>query len=200
AQCTNNLKQIGLALHNYHDVNGSFPMGAGSDMEMLDQYLAKQAWSYLGAILPQLGEVPLYNACNFNFGVDSSNQPCLVNRSGITAQVKAFVCPSDPYAGTLSTGPGTNNYYGSVGTTTNLNNTDTNTASLANVPTSGLFAFQSSTSIPQCLDGLSNTVAVSEAIVGGPTQNFGGKDVGLKSVTGIPAAAQPLTPSPTAPP
>src|SRR5262249_1561495 len=124
AQCTNNLKQIGLALHNYHDVNGSFPMGAGSGMESLGVYLAKQVWSYLSAMLPQLGEVPLYNACNFNFGVDNSNQAGLVNGTVIQAQVKAFICPSDPNAGHLSTGPGTNNYYGCVGTTTYLNNAD----------------------------------------------------------------------------
>jgi prepilin-type N-terminal cleavage/methylation domain-containing protein/prepilin-type processing-associated H-X9-DG protein len=190
AQCTNNLKQIGLALHNYHDLNGAFPMGAGSGMEMLGQYLAKQAWSYLGALLPQIGEMPLYNAANFNFGVDSSNQAGLVNGTVIKSQVKAFVCPSDPVAGALSTGPGTNNYYGCVGTTTNLNNSNTSIASLSNVPVSGLFGFQMSTSIRDCVDGLSNTVAASEAVVGGPTQSFGGKDVGLNSVTGIPAAAQ----------
>ena len=190
SQCTNNLKQIGLALHNYHDINGSFPMGAGSGMETLGQYLAKQGWSYLGAILPQLGEVPLYNACNFNFGVDSSNQAGLVNGTVIKTQVKGFLCPSDPYAGTLSTGPGTNNYYGCVGTTTNLNNSNTSIASLSNVPTSGLFGFQYSTAMRDCIDGLSNTVAVSEAVVGSPTQAFKGKDVGLSSVTGIPAAAQ----------
>src|SRR5262249_18293076 len=103
SQCTNNLKQIGLALHNYHDINGSFPMGAGSGMESLGQYLAKQGWSYLGAMLPQLGEVPLYNACNFNFGVDSTNQAGAVNGTVIKTQVKGFLCPSDPNAGTLST-------------------------------------------------------------------------------------------------
>jgi prepilin-type processing-associated H-X9-DG protein len=71
-----------------------------------------------------------------------------------------------------------------------LTNANTNIASLSNVPTSGLFGFQYSTALTGCTDGTSNTVAVSEAVVGGATQNFGGKDVGIRSVTAIPAAAQ----------
>src|SRR5690349_13275531 len=66
AQCTNNLKQIGLALHNYHDINGSFPMGCGSGMhDMPNTYIAKQGWSALAAILPMMEQTPLYNAINF---------------------------------------------------------------------------------------------------------------------------------------
>jgi prepilin-type N-terminal cleavage/methylation domain-containing protein/prepilin-type processing-associated H-X9-DG protein len=189
-QCVNNLKQIGLAIHNYHDVNGSFPMGAGSGLENPGVYLAKQAWSAHAAILPQLGEVPAYNAINFSFGVDYGSTTALahfVNSTVVNLQVKGFLCPSDPNAGYVL--PCNNNYYASVGTTTNLNNSNTNIASLSNVPTTGLFAFQQSYGIRDCTDGTSNTVAFSEAVVGASTQSAGQKNIGLINVAGIPAGA-----------
>ena len=101
-QCVNNLKQIGLALHNYHDVNGSFPMGAGSGMWDTNIYKAKQGWSIHAAILPQLGKMPTYVAVNFNYGVGdavtlASN---INNRTVYSTQIKVFLCPSDPDAGT----------------------------------------------------------------------------------------------------
>jgi prepilin-type N-terminal cleavage/methylation domain-containing protein/prepilin-type processing-associated H-X9-DG protein len=190
-QCTNNLKQIGLALHNYHDVNGTFPMGAGSGMENLGVYQAKQAWSFLGALLPQIGETPAYNAINFDFGVDLGGTGSLAyknNSTVFTLQIKSFLCPSDPNAG--ATTVCSNNYYGSVGTTTYLNNTNTSIASLANMPTSGFFGFQYSITLRDCIDGTSNTVAASEAVVGAVTQSFRQRNVGLNSVTGIPGPAQ----------
>jgi prepilin-type N-terminal cleavage/methylation domain-containing protein/prepilin-type processing-associated H-X9-DG protein len=189
-QCVNNLKQIGLGLHNYHDINSSFPMGAGPGNTLSGIQSAKQGASYLAEMLPQLGEAPLFNAINFNFGCNADALGSAVNATIIITNVKTFMCPSDPQAGNIPTGPGTNNYYACVGTTTNLNNTNVQIPSLATIPSSGIFAFQRVTGINACIDGTSNTIAASEAIVGGLATSFNVVDVGLENVTAIPAAAQ----------
>ena len=189
-QCTNNLKQIGLALHNYHDIHLTFPMGAGSGMQDYQVYQAKQAWSSLAAILPQLELTPIYNACNFSWGINAggTSMARYINETVWSTQIKTFLCPSDPNAGAAQL-VASNNYYGSVGTTTNLSNSNASIASMANVPTSGFFAFQRSYSLRDCTDGLSNTVAYSEAVVGAATQAFGQRRIGLKQVSSIPASA-----------
>jgi len=92
AQCTNNLKQLGLAMANYHDQMGSYPPGAIS--------IAGNPWgtqaSELGwraMILPQMEGTPAYNAINFSI---SSNQ--VNNGAQFTAYNTVFsswLCPSD---------------------------------------------------------------------------------------------------------
>jgi prepilin-type N-terminal cleavage/methylation domain-containing protein/prepilin-type processing-associated H-X9-DG protein len=186
-QCVNNMKQLGLALHNYHNQVGSFPMGASLGLFSATTFIAKQNWGYLAPILPQLGESPLYNTINFSIGVQLSGFPFTYNSTAIVTQVKEFLCPSDPNAGGGYNY--SNNYYGSVGTTTNLTNAGASAITLAAYDTTGIFAFQRCNGIQSILDGTSNTVAVSESTVGNASQTVGAKNVGLVSVPSFPAGA-----------
>ena len=75
AQCTNNLKQIGLALHNYHTSIDKFPMGvsknplfSANDTDNQWGYGRWTGWSAQALLLGYLDQTPLYNAANFNWG------------------------------------------------------------------------------------------------------------------------------------
>jgi prepilin-type processing-associated H-X9-DG protein len=192
-QCVNNLKQIGLALHNYHQTNESFPMGSASGMlggPAVGNYQAKECWAAHGPILPFIGEVPLYNACNFNWSPD---EPC--NQTVDSTQVKGYLCPSDPNATVMTNGDngvlttGNNCYFASIGPTTDIRGSLARTApSFATIPTAGLFAFQQSKSIARVTDGTSNTIAFAESTVGIPGQRAKQKLIGLANIA-IPATA-----------
>ncbi|MEP3478816.1 MAG: DUF1559 domain-containing protein [Fuerstiella sp.] len=86
-QCKNNLKQMGLALHNYHDVSMTFPMGA--------REAQTGTWgpSWMAGILPYLDQAPLFSQLNFSVGNSG-----FTGNHGVTGSVTipAYLCPSSP--------------------------------------------------------------------------------------------------------
>ncbi|WP_406696805.1 DUF1559 domain-containing protein [Singulisphaera sp. Ch08] len=96
SQCVNNLKQIGLAIHNYQSAIGAFPPGYVSNWkrDTSDEGTAEddlgQGWAWGSMILPQLEQTAVYNAINFNL--------TMTFQDNVTAQsirFNSFLCPSD---------------------------------------------------------------------------------------------------------
>lgn len=82
-QCKNNLKQIGLALHNYHDAYGTFPPAIVAD----EQGKPMHSWRVL--ILPFLGQAPLYSQYDFSEPWDGPKNSRLLSQ-----MPAAYACPS----------------------------------------------------------------------------------------------------------
>ncbi len=91
-QCKNNLKQIGLALHNYESTFGMFPPSRIN----ITTPVFQQSWNVM--ILPYLEQAPMYQQYNFNI-----NWYAVANDPITTTQLPAFVCPSTPGSRTTPT-------------------------------------------------------------------------------------------------
>jgi prepilin-type N-terminal cleavage/methylation domain-containing protein/prepilin-type processing-associated H-X9-DG protein len=119
AQCVNNLKQIGLALHNYLSANEAVPpitcdprfvpnTDLGSDLGDLVHF-PYQNYSPLTRLLPYLELNPVYNSINLNMPVrwggwdhSPSGPAGAYQFTAIATQVATFLCPSDPNPGTVT--------------------------------------------------------------------------------------------------
>ncbi len=181
-QCKNNLKQIGLALHNYHDVYNKFPPGSfWNNPHVGNNY---QQGSLLAHLLPYVEQANMFSQIPFsNPPLPSRNVNEAVLPSGqlmrVAFKVPGYVCPSDT-AGTNYNGRGTvQNYAGSKGASNagspaggNPNATGPLCADLylsfrkgtgGGSGVSGPFHRNGrSDSMRDCIDGLSNTIYVGE--------------------------------------
>jgi len=181
SQCINNLKQIGLAMHNYHSTHGTFPLGGTTNWYAgysgSGGYSANWGtWSASALMLGYLEQQPLYSAANFNW-VNGWGYGWYANYTVGNTALTVFVCPSDGLSPQKPTGAypvngasqscwqwsgHTNNYYASVGTSTNY---------AGAMDTTGIFTEGGNCySLAACTDGSSNTIAYGEALIGTYTQ------------------------------
>ncbi|MDB5341209.1 MAG: hypothetical protein JWN70_6828 [Planctomycetaceae bacterium] len=149
SQCKNNMKQLGLALHNYHDIVNTFPMGAQEGYTCTGIRM-----SWVPPLFPQMDQANLYALMQTYL---APGGVALYNWSNNAIKIPVLMCPSDPNAGTIGAGEGVRANYLSV-----TGGSDCNT-----IPTTGVFGPSTSPvrRMRDVTDGLSNTILVGEMIV-----------------------------------
>jgi prepilin-type N-terminal cleavage/methylation domain-containing protein/prepilin-type processing-associated H-X9-DG protein len=158
AQCVNNLKQLGLAIQNYHDVNGAIPPTA-----LNSSATATPDFAMKGRMLPYLEQTVAYNALNM---YALYNDP--VNFTVRVIQINSFLCPSDTNipngpttVGGMTGQPGYHSYPNNIGTFA------TNNGNMYDGPAYEMGAnFGGTISLSSIIDGTSNTAIFSEFVRG----------------------------------
>ena len=165
AQCSNNLKQIGIGLHNYHAAWNGFPVGFFTTKNPApDSSVAQYRWSALAQLMPMLEQANLSNALNFSFPIATkpTSSSALFwpytapNTTAMGATVAIFLCPSDG-APAPAVGSGPTNYAFCSGD-------GSNGGDATGAP--GVFILGPSIRVADILDGTSQTAAASEHTVG----------------------------------
>jgi prepilin-type N-terminal cleavage/methylation domain-containing protein/prepilin-type processing-associated H-X9-DG protein len=166
SQCTNNLKQIGVALHNYHDTHKRLPTMRGGTIHPGDSGGSVSNAGYLSGwvtLLPFMEQVPLWEQVKAGDATYPPYGPGGANAAyaPFRQQVPGLLCPSDPEG--LNRDPATttgrNNYFFSVGDTITVANPSTSNQ------TRGAFSHLRYRSLAEIVDGLSNTLAVAERAI-----------------------------------
>lgn len=153
--CANNLKQMGLALHNYESVHGALP--AGHVESGWDGPSFRHQFSWMTAILPHIEQSTVFDRIDFN-QVDlalSANQNPAFQPIGNTL-ITTYICPSDA-VGKVNPDWAPTNYLGNQGTLCGLRGKSEG---------NGLFGHASFMKFSEITDGLSNTVAIGEILKG----------------------------------
>jgi prepilin-type N-terminal cleavage/methylation domain-containing protein/prepilin-type processing-associated H-X9-DG protein len=199
AQCVNNLKQLGLAIHNYISQQNCIPplVANISKAESGDPWVL----DWTASILPNMEQMPLFNSINFMLGVNQGNmsQPGgAANRTVLSAKVATLLCPSED--STVPTAQwGYKNYVGNIGgpaasmcwsgafVPMRSDGSGSSTSGYVN-SNCGVVGLQSMT------DGTSNTALFSETLLGsGPVANTVTMSTARRKPTYLFASGQTVT-------
>ena len=179
SNCKNNLKQIGVALHNYHDTFSSFPPGwVGATQSPRQHHTGmsdpapadfRNGFSWAAYILPMMEQGPLYDRVDWNNQIKVGGN----NLATIATVITAYQCPSDPKPETFLLNDGvsdvqlaTSNYAGIFGTRElhqcEINGEAGHVTAGQQCAAEGMFFHNSRIQMRDITDGTSNTLMVGE--------------------------------------
>ena len=177
-QCVNNMKQLGLAMHNYISTYDGFPPGALLARNANGATANNSDFSAQARLLGYSEQVALFNAANFSIACYNDSVGTAMNSTMTTARVASFLCPSSPEPSwNITNAPASissirapgNNYFASMGSSLEFAMTQ------SGGPPNGIFGYLgntvSSTRLADVIDGSSNTIAFGEWRTG--TGNLG---------------------------
>ncbi|AGA26851.1 DUF1559 family PulG-like putative transporter [Singulisphaera acidiphila] len=158
ANCVSNLKQFGLALHSYHDINGSFPIGVSLNVATG----STSTFSAQTRLLLFMEQAALYNAINFSRATSAPE-----NATALVTSVNIFLCPSDAQ-NQLPAGYAGIGYRVNCGTSivNSFGAQDTAGVNKSMPPPNGLIFGDINIKVADVIDGTSNTAAFSEHVKG----------------------------------
>jgi len=185
-QCKNNLKQLALAMHNYHDTYGKFPaLGVRSPVSNYDKRT-----SWVISILPMIEQGPLYQGIMAQAALPAGlPTPWDVGNNAFNNQywkkdLAALICPSDPAPPDRGESPALLNYKACMGDDYRQNQWRPDEQSRQN---RGIFQCERFSTFGDITDGTSNTIMLGEVVKGGaPDDILGG--VALNLTTWNPAS------------
>ncbi len=180
SQCTNNLKQIGLAVANYESANTIYPIGIqayGPQDKAYGCSLTSNGMSRLHTvftyILPYMEQGPIYNAINFNFPAGASIggqyfgvDPGMVQYTALSSTINPYLCPDDSLRTPRSGHPqDVNEPYSQTSYAASFGTWDVWHwwyGCPTQIQGDGAFAYDMSYTIAAITDGLSNTMFIGE--------------------------------------
>jgi prepilin-type N-terminal cleavage/methylation domain-containing protein/prepilin-type processing-associated H-X9-DG protein len=186
-QCTNNLKQLSLAQHNYHGAFHCFPWGYLNKVSPAFPTLpaSRFRWSTMAMLTPFLEQTNVYNTLDLSIPLymDAAGDVFPVNQFGASQVVKVFLCPADSLT-VVNSSFGPTNYVHCLGSGINGGHRD---------PADGIFYNNSATRMSDVSDGLSSTALISESILGRGGPNLTAPPVDVRFYYGSIAAKAPVS-------
>ena len=157
--CTNNIKQIGLSLINYHDELGAFPPGYRTNQKYSDGSTdTSPGWGWSAYILPYMEEKSAYKAISFNLPVESPQ-----NAIAIQTRIRTYLCPSDMLPpGSFSVTDGFSKSLATAAPSSYSACCGSDDSDTFDATGSGIFYRNSKTRMADITDGASHTIMVGE--------------------------------------